>query len=188
MKARITMVALALAIIAASAQGQGNPVPTMGYANVVAIDPLGIPLAIASIEYAGDAGGGVALGGNFSYVAPGDSHDARFTTLEAQGRFYPNERAFDGFSVGLTAGVTNYSKGVALPSPTDGGTVWERHSVSLASLGVIVDYDWLLGRSQRFLVGSGIGAKRLFGNTGRLKDLGGAVAYPTGRLVIGLLF
>lgn len=186
------MVMAALALVAstasaASAQGPASPAPQLGYANMVALDPLGIPLAIASIEYAGDAGGGIALGGNFSYTAPGSSHDARFTTAEAQGRFYPNERAFDGFSIGLTAGVTNYSNGVSTPNPA-GGTTWDRQSVSLAALGVIVDYDWILGRSQRFLVGGGIGAKRLFGNTGRLKDLGGEVAYPTGRFVIGLLF
>lgn len=181
------MAALALAAAAASAQGQANPAPTLGYANMVALDPLGIPLAIASIEYAGDAGGGVALGANVSYTAPGGSHDARFTTLEAQGRFYPNERVFDGFSVGLTAGVTTYSKGVETPTAT-GGSTWDRQSVSLAALGVIVDYDWILGRSQRFLVGSGLGAKRLFGHTSRLEDLGGTVAYPTARLVIGMLF
>lgn len=186
MKAPLAMAALALTVCAAAAQGQGTAtnVPTIG--NMIAIDPLGIPLAIASIEYAGYVGGGAALGINASYVAPGGSHDARFTTVEGQARYYPNERVFDGFSIGLTAGMTNYSKGVLVTTP--GGQSWDRQSVSLASLGVIADYDWVLGTSQRFVVGSGIGAKRLIGDTGRLKQLGGIVAYPTARLVIGLLF
>ncbi len=183
------MAALAFVLCAATAQGQGTPtstaVPTIG--NMVALDPLGIPLAIGSLEYAGDVGGGATLGGNISYTAPGGSHDARFATLEAQARYYPNERVFDGFSVGLTLGVTNYSKGVEV-NTTTGSTTWERQSVSLASLGVIADYDWVLGTSQRFVVGSGIGAKRLIGDTGRLKAIGGTVAYPTARFVIGLLF
>ena len=186
MNARIAMAALALAAIASTARAQARPTASPGYASMVALDPLGIPLAIASFEYAGDAGNGAALGANFSYTAPGGTHDARWTTLEGQARYYPNERAFDGFSIGLTAGMTGYSKGVQVNTPN--GTTWDRQSVNLASIGVIADYDFLLGTSQRFLVGSGVGAKRLIGNTGRLKQLGGNVAYPTARFVIGLLF
>ncbi len=169
-----------------------SPTAAPGFGNMVAINPLGIPFAIASLEYAADIGGGAALGINASYVGPSGTDD-RFTTVEAQGRYYPNERVFDGFSVGLTAGITNYSASVtevascAPPSPACAPSS-SRESVSLPGVGVVLDYDWILGTRQRFLVGAGIGAKRLFGNTGRLKDLGGNVAYPTGRIVIGLLF
>ena len=31
------------------------------------------------------------------------------------------------------------------------------------TLGAILDYSWLLGRRERFYVGTGIGAKRVFG-------------------------
>lgn len=186
MKAPLAMAALALAVCAATAQGQGTPasVPTIG--NMIAIDPLGIPLAIASIEYLGYVGGGAALGGSVSYTAPGGSHDAHWTTVEGQARYYPNERVFDGFSMVLSGGMTDYSKGVQITTPN--GQTWERQSVRLASLGVMADYDWVLGTSQRFVVGGGLGAKRLIGDTGRLKALGGNVAYPIGRFVVGLLF
>jgi hypothetical protein len=58
------------------------------------------------------------------------------------------------------------------------------------TFGAVLDYSWLLGRRERFYVGTGIGAKRVFG----LDDDAGTpdeeypVVLPSFRLQTGFVF
>jgi hypothetical protein len=58
--------------------------------------------------------------------------------------------------------------------------------ISRPTLGVIVDYNWVLGRNDRFLVGVGLGAKRVLGDGGGFSGI--EVAYPTVRFQFGLRY
>ena len=59
-----------------------------------------------------------------------------------------------GFSVGLSGGFLRYS---SRGGPTDA----QRVASIAPTLGVVVDYNWMLGVNRRFLVGTGVGAKRV---------------------------
>ena len=83
-----------------------------------------------------------------------------------------------GFAVGATAGVTRYSNVV--------DTV--RQSLSAPTVGILLDYNWLLGRSERFLVGTGIGAKRVLASSSERKRADVDYATITTRLILGFAF
>ena len=84
-------------------------------------------------------------------------------------------------SVGMSAGLTRVRA-----EEFDGTGGRERNSETRPSLGVIVDYNWILGRTRRFVVGTGVGAKRIFGLDDDFIDAN--VGYPTARFQVGFLF
>lgn len=145
--------------------------------NLFAINPLGIPFEIVSIEYEGALHNAFTLAGNFSYFSPDEYTRSSF---EVKGRLYPNERAPGGFSVGFGLGAVNTRENVAL----EGGEV--RQDKTYPSIGVYVDYNWLLGRSGRFLVGGGVGAKRILGEEDDFHEA--PFVYGTARFLIGVAF
>lgn len=171
-----------LAAPAATAQQQGQP----AYLGLVSINPLGIPFNIFSGELEGAIAQGFTLAGNVSYTDLG-STDPRFASAEMKGRYYPQEVALSAFSVGLGIGILKYSKGFdefdALGNRT--GTRRVAHTTPTISIGT--DYNWLLGAERRFLVGGGVGAKRML-NRGDNDELKVPRAYPTARFTIGLAF
>jgi hypothetical protein len=61
-------------------------------------------------------------------------------------------------------------------------------NLNAGTLGVLIDYNWTQGPSQRFVIGTGIGAKRILASAEKREPLGLERAYVTGRFVIGLLF
>jgi hypothetical protein len=145
--------------------------------NAFSINPLGIPFEIVSIELESALHDAFTLAGNFSYFSPDD-----FTrsSLEVKGRLYPNERAPHGFSVGLGLGGVNTRETVSVNGAD------ELRDKTAASLGVYVDYNWLLGRSSRFLVGTGLGAKRILAERDEFDDA--PRVYGTARFLIGVAF
>lgn len=105
-----------------------------------------------------------------------------YRAFDAKLRFYPNERALQGFSVAATLGVVtsqndNYSG--------TGGTTTRRST--RASFGTDLSYQWLLGPRHRFATVTGFGFKRLLGNSsdGQYLDL---EYLPTARVSIGMAF
>ena len=188
---RSTLFALAFGIsLPASAVGQlatrtalsGTPAtqPPAGpqsRRNAFSINPLGIPFEIVSIEFESALHDAFTLAGNFSYFSPDDYTRSNF---EVKGRLYPNENAPNGFSVGVGLGGVNTRENVF----TDGAT--ERHDHTSAAIGVYVDYNWLLGRSNRFLVGTGLGAKRILADREEFDDA--PRVYGTARFLIGVAF
>lgn len=144
---------------------------------VVTINPLGIPFEYFSGEFERVLTGLTTAGLTFSYLG---FDDESYSTLEGKVRFYPNEEAPKGFSVGLSAGLTRLGD-----DRFDGNRV-VRDYETRPSVGVVVDYNWILGRTKRFLVGTGVGAKRILGTSGDLIDID--IGYPTARFQIGFLF
>lgn len=146
--------------------------------HAIAINPLGIPFEIVSVEYEGAIQDAFTLGGNFSYFSP---DDVTFTTFELKGRLYPNERAPKGFAVGFALGAASIRERF---ERTPGVSTLQKKTHP--SIAVYVDYNWLLGRTERFYVGTGVGAKRILGDEDAFDDV--PFVYPTARFLIGVAF
>ena len=87
-------------------------------------------------------------------------------------------RGLRGFAIGVSAGVTRYSNVVSDV----------RQSLSAPTAGILLDYNWLLGLSERFLVGTGIGAKRVLAAESERQRARVDYATVTTRLILGFAF
>lgn len=181
MNRRLFLLAFASTLaLPAAAQAQEARPSLDHYRGIVAANPLGIPLDIVSLELEGAVAPGVTAGFAANYVAPGDP---RFTSADAKLRYYPGEIALKGFSVGLALGVVRYSDKVFT------GTAETRESLTAPALSILTDYNWMIGAKQRFVVGAGLGAKRLLASKEDRDRVGDVPkAYPFARFVIGLAF
>ena len=177
---RLTPLALALALVAGRASAQAADSVT--YRNAVGVNPIGLPLGFfsAEFEHVVQPGFVVGVGGSYENLVGASSGDTQSSWLDAKVKYYPNEESFKGFSVGLTAGVLN-SRGNQFNGFTD-----EHQNRSAGTVGVIVDYNWLLGKRKKLYIGTGIGAKRVFGDTGDRSILD--PVYPYGRLQLGIAY
>ena len=172
-KAGFLSVALLIAAVSRPAEGQARAPRTL-----FTINPLGLPFKLVSAELEQKVNTFATIGASASYVG---IDNASYTSLEGKLRLYPNEEAFKGFSIGLAAGISRLGQD---NSDGNGGTVHD--SKTVPSIAVLADYNWMLGKTQRVLVGTGIGAKRLFGSDRNFGDIN--FAYPTVRFQVGVVF
>jgi hypothetical protein len=56
------------------------------------------------------------------------------------------------------------------------------------TFGVILDYNWMLGAQRRFIVGTGIGAKRILASSDERDRVNLDRAQITGRFTVGIAF
>lgn len=172
--------------IAAQNSPQMSPAAALpAWRSFVGANPLGIPFDIVSIE----AETAIGTGGSIGFVGSyNDFDNTRFTSFDLRGKYYPGEVAFRGFAVGLSLGRTKFNAEdfTAVPSPTTGE--YPRTTLNAPTLGVLVDYNWAQGPSQRFVIGTGVGAKRILASADKRRQLDLPRALPTARFVIGLLF
>ena len=171
-----SFVALAAATPAlASAQAT-----TGAKSTVLSIQPIDAMLTV----YAGEAeiamSRSVTLGVGGTYWGPDITDgDFRYLSGDLKFRYYPDAKPFQGFSFGGSVGVTQI-KG------TD-NTSQSSASASGPSIGVMLDYNWLVGASRSFYVGLGAGAKRVFISDKDVSD-NATVMYPTVRISVGWAF
>jgi hypothetical protein len=168
----IGMLGLSAALFSAAAQVPGSRIPTR---TVIGINPLGLPADIGTLEIENAVAQGITVGAAGSYI---DVSDSRFTTLEFKLRYYPGDVVLRGWSVGATAGSTRFSNIV------DGN----RETLVAPTIGLIVDYNWLLGRSEHFLIGTGGGAKRVLASEDARERAHVDRAVFTARLIVGVAF
>ena len=179
--------------VPAGAQERGAPLYPVPYRAIVGLNPLGIPFEVASLEVEGVILPGVTLGASASYNALGDDDDdgqgpgnARYTSGDVKVRYYPSEIALRGFGVGLALGVTGYSKVVDVDPAT--GFQPRRESVTAPTISVLADYNFLLGARERFVVGTGIGAKRLLASEEDRDRADAPRAWAFLRFILGIAF
>jgi hypothetical protein len=184
-------VALAAALfLSSTAEGQqpGAPIYPIPYRAFIGVNPLGIPFDIGALEIEGVMLPGVSIAGALSYSAlnddEGDEGDPRFFSGDVKVRYYPGEVALKGFGVGLGLGFTRYSENRFGPD----GTTLQRETLTAPTISVLADYNFLLGARQRFVIGTGIGAKRLLASEEDRERTGAPRAYPFVRFVLGLAF
>jgi hypothetical protein len=170
---------LCAAVPAAGAQTEAR-VP-IRYLSYVAADPIGIAVNITSLELETAVAPGITVGGTVSYSTVSDQ---RFTSGDLVARYYPGEIVLKGFSLGLSGGYLKYSD---LQCCTQGGTS-DRESLSAPTIGLSLDYNWMLGGAKRFIVGTGVGAKRVLASQAERDRVGMDLAYPTVRFVVGIAF
>jgi hypothetical protein len=191
------LVSVAASLISAgslAAQGANPPISPAAavpqWRSFLGANPLGIPFDIVSVEAetAVSAGATIGLVGSYN-----DIDNTRYSTVDLRLKYYPSEVAMQGFAAGLSVGYTRFngelttqppcpSCGLGSPPPA------ARGQLNAGTLGVLVDYNWTLGPSQRFVVGTGVGAKRILASAEKREAIGLDRAYLTARFVIGLLF
>lgn len=141
----------------------------------ISINPLGLPFEWFSAELEQKASRMVSVGASFSYFGLID--DVSYLSVDGKVRLYPNEEALRGFSIGISMGLARVSEDYSDQSD---------RSESAPTVGVVADYNWMLGRTKRFLVGAGVGAKRILGDSDDFNDA--SFTYPTLRFQVGMLF
>jgi hypothetical protein len=134
------------------------------------------------------AAAGVTLGAGG--IADFSGSEERYNSLQAKLKYYPNEQALRGFALGLTFGMASISERVTVCVAGDlTGCIEQRARTrrdTKPTFGVVADYNWLIGRQRRFLVGAGVGARRVLGDVGGDSPL--VSTLPDGRLVVGWAF
>ena len=103
----------------------------------------------------------------------------RYSSGDFKFRYYPSEIVLKGFSIGASVGVLRYSDIV------NGA---DRATIDSPTIGLLLDYNWLLGATHRFVIGTGVAAKRILaGSEDRAKvDLGRAQL--SARFTVGVAF
>lgn len=159
--------------------------------------PLALPFGVASAEFeqaVGRRGLAVGVGAFTTFTGEpevaNDGGSQRFQSLQAKLKYYPREDGLRGFSVGVTGGVAYERELRTRFSGIDANgreTVYsETYAARTApTIGATVDYNFLLGRQRRFLLGLGFGTRRALGGS-----RGDPMGEPLidGRLQVGLGF
>jgi hypothetical protein len=133
------------------------------------------------------AAAGVTLGAGGVIDLSGT--EDRFSSLQAKLKYYPNEQALRGFALGLTLGMVSMRERQAINfCDVNGCTApsLRTRRDTKPTFGVVADYNWLIGRQRRFLVGAGIGARRVLGDVSGDSPLESVL--PDGRLLVGWAF
>jgi len=177
--AMIVGVASATGVAGAQATGQGAPrqgtlIP-IPYRTFVALDPSLVVFDFGSVEVENAVAPGLTLGGVGSLAVV---NGKRYTSGDFTLRYYPGEVVLQGLSFGLSAGVLRYS---ALVSA-------ERKAIIAPTVGLLADYNWMIGPSKRFVVGGGVGVKRVLASAGARRNVSLSSVYPTARFVVGYAF
>ncbi len=149
--------------------------PDTARRNLVLVNPFGVVFDVYSLEYEHVMSKGTSIGLASTYYKPSDY---TYFTSEVKLRYYPSDHAPDGLSVALSGGVTHETTDLICFD------VCNATATNRPTLGFDLDYNWLLGPSRRFTIGTGIGAKRLFGS----KTYSSIDGIPTARIAIGAAF
>lgn len=176
----VPMVALAMLAHRASAQGTASAPQRIPSQTYIAINPIGVVGDIGTLEVENGIVQGVTIGGVASYI---DFDDYRRTTFDFKLRYYPAEVVLRDWSIGGTVGFTRVSD---LVEQELGGKT--RQSLNAPTVGLVVDKNWLTGRGEHFLIGTGVGAKRLLASKADRDRVDVSRAIFTARLVIGYAF
>jgi hypothetical protein len=145
----------------------------------IGFNPIGLPVDIGTVEVESGVGPGVTLGGVASYI---DVSDNRFTTFDFKARYYPTGVVLRGTSIGASFGYTRFSNKVSFNGAD------ERRTLNAPTLGIVLDYNWIYGFNQHFLIGTGLGAKRVLASASARDSADVDRAVVTARLIIGFAF
>jgi hypothetical protein len=175
MRNRFAVVAAVAALPFASAAAQNPP-----HRNIISIQPLSAILTVYSAEYEHAAKKTVSWGIGATYWSTGSGSDqVTYTSGDFKLRYYPNGIALDGVSVGGSVGASSI-KGTS----TTGGA----ETVSAPSLGMLIEYQWLLGEEKHLALALGAGAKMLIVNSAKISSSSFIARYPTLRISLGYAY
>jgi hypothetical protein len=161
-------------LMTASAQSVATP------HNVLSIQPINAVFTAYSAEYEHQFAAAATVGIGGTYFDAGDDTDKLiYKSADAKLRYYPNGSALMGFSIGGTAGFSSIS-----------GTDFNgaETTVSGPSLGILLEYQWLMGVQRNFALALGAGAKAVFVKNNEFTNDNFVTRYPTVRVSIGYAF
>ena len=179
----IVTAALLVLSVATSAQGQADlryparPEPT----TVIGLNPIALVFGAVIGDFEKTIRPALTIGVGAS-VMP--SYLSRYRAAEAKLRYYPDEHALHGVSLGLTAGLV--SQGYWDYSRNSGDV--RRNAVN-PTIGTELSHQWILGPDSRVAMVVGAGAKRILGSDSDRSNgtfAGGMVA--TFRVNVGVAF
>ena len=104
-----------------------------------------------------------------------------YRAIDVKLRYYPNEKALQGFAIAATAGIST-ARGSSF---SFAGLSTRRYT--RPSIGTEFSYQWLLGPTSRFVVVLGAGVKRMLGEEGSFDPVN-IPLLPMGRASIGYAF
>ncbi len=182
MRNRVLILAAAalMPFAAASAQQVAAPFTPATPHSVISIQPINAVFTAYSAEYEHQTGAAVTFGVGGTFLNAGDGIDeVTYKSGDLKLRYYPSGTALIGFSFGGTAGFSSVS-----------GTDFNgaKTSVSGPSLGVLLEYQWLMGLERNFSVALGIGAKAVFVKDNQFTSDNFVTRYPTARISVGYAF
>ncbi|HVD04697.1 MAG TPA: hypothetical protein VNB89_01705, partial [Gemmatimonadaceae bacterium] len=179
---RLTSVVILTALTGLAATSLGAQAAAAPKRTVISFQPLNAIFSVYSAEIEHAVGTSATLGVGGSYWSSNDDFgDTKYSSGDLKLKFYPEGHALQGFSFGGQVGYTSISD-----NTTDSFGGSSKSTAHGATIGVALDYNWLLGPSRATYVGLGIGAKKIFANS---NDIGDAtLAYPTARISIGYAF
>ncbi len=148
------------------------------------------PFAVFALYFAGDVETVISptatVGAGFSYTGIDDYNN--YGALEVKARYYPLEKALEGFSIAGTAGFVTASAADCRNGCFIGpDTRLPLTRVVRGTIGTELSYQWLLGPKQRFVTVLGFGVKRLLGSAAGFDPLDVPIL-PTARVNIGIAF
>ncbi|HKG92667.1 MAG TPA: hypothetical protein VKA84_12275 [Gemmatimonadaceae bacterium] len=194
--ATLTLAAVALASASRAAAAQvATARLAPARAQVLSIQPVSSIIGLYAAEYerriSETTTFGIGATAWLDEYDDGDYYDGsrgdrdRYLSAELKFRYYPGAEPLRGFSFGFTGGVASLTNEVYVGSAT-----FERRTTTAGKIGFELDYNWLLGRDERFAVSLGAGAKRLIMREDEFFDSDFLVAraYPTARLSVGIAF
>ena len=173
MRNRFALMAAMIALPVATATAQ-NVAPR----NVISIQPLNAMMTVFAGEYEHGLGKAASWGIGATYWDAGDESvsELKYSSADVKVRYYPQGTTLQGFSIGGSVGFTQAKE-------TAGST---ETSQSAPSLGVLLEYQWLMGAKKSFSMSLGAGAKALFLDEDNFSSGGDFTArYPTARISIG---
>ena len=186
----LALVAALATLLTPPVDAQGGPFEQRPFIGMIGLNPLGIPFDVFSVEAEGVIAPGVTIGAAGSYnsfggdIGPG-GRDPRFGSGDVKVRYYPSEVPFRGFAVGLGLGLTNFSSRVETPA---GSGILEREKISAPTISIETDYNYLISARQRFVIGTGVGAKRYLASEDSRERAGAPRAWAYLRFVVGMAF
>lgn len=157
MRSSLPLTAFLVTLLAGAPPLSAQSDPVVPRQNVLSTNPILFVFGWYTLEYERQLGAGttIALGGSYFEYDDDDSGDEDYATADLKLRYYPNERVFRGFSIGASVGVARVDEVVDFFSG-------EQRSVTAPTVGLAMDYGWLIGRRDNVHIDLGIGARRAF--------------------------
>ncbi len=153
---------------------------SIGPSNVLSIQPLNaVILTMYSAEYERKTGSAVSVGVGGTYWDVGEDDDLTYASGDLKLRYYPQGTALQGFSFGGSVGFSSIS-----------ATTFEGvdESASGPSLGILIEYQWLMGVQRNFALTLGVGAKAVMVDEDEISSDDFIARYPTARISVGFAF
>jgi len=169
---------------AGAAQVATPPAAPAPHTQIISTNPLGLVFGVLSVDWERRLSAVATVGASGSYSA---QDGGSYASADARYRYYPQEQALRRFSFGGTAGFTRFAAIDDLCDP-EFESCGSDDAGNALTLGLELGYGWLLGRQERFAVGAGIGAKRLFFLEDGFDTEDVLETLPTARLSIGYAF